>query len=218
MELALLLFAGYLLGSIPFGVIVGRAWRGVDVRQHGSGNIGFSNVLRVLGPGPAFVVLLGDAAKGFAPVAVGRALLRKWNVPEADLWLLAAALAPVIGHSFSLFLGFKGGRAVTTTCGALLALIWPAAVVGLLVWLMLVGITRYISVGSMMAAASVPAYLALVGMRWEWVAFWCMVAALVILRHLPNIKRLLARTETRIGERVKVETEGIGPDENRPSK
>ncbi len=219
MKIALLLICAYLIGSIPFGVIVGRVWRGVDVRKYGSGNIGFSNVLRVLGPGPASVVLLGDALKGYLPVAVGRHLLGG-SLPaatsQADLWLLALALAAILGHSCSLFLGFRGGRGVTTTAGALVGLCWPAAVVGLVVWLLLVGITRYISVGSMAAAASVPIYMALAGLRWQWLLFWSAIALLVILRHLPNIKRLRAGTEARIGQRVGLSDEGDSSAESGP--
>jgi glycerol-3-phosphate acyltransferase PlsY len=206
MRIALLLVGAYLFGSIPFGVIVGRAWRGIDVRKFGSGNIGASNVLRVLGPGPAAAVFIGDLLKGYAPVAAGRMLLAKWGTPELDLWLLPLGLAPTVGHSFSVFLRFSGGRAVTTTCGVLFALAWPAAVIGLAIWGLVIAITRYISAASIVAAISVPIYMALSGRRWEWLVFWSAVALLVILRHIPNIKRLLAGTEAKIGERVEVDT------------
>ena len=205
MKIAVLIAASYLVGSIPFGVIVGRALRGVDVRRYGSGNIGFSNVFRVLGPGVASLVLAGDVVKGFAPVAVARVLLRGWGTPEPELWLLAVSLAPILGHSFSVFLGFRGGRAVATGGGTLLGLAWPSALVALLVWLAAVGATRYISVGSMFAAAAVPVYFALAGARWEWGAFWTGVAALVIARHIPNLGRLLQGTEAKIGQRVEAE-------------
>jgi glycerol-3-phosphate acyltransferase PlsY len=205
MRIALLLLGSYLVGSIPFGVIVGRLWRGVDVRKYGSGNIGFSNVLRVLGWKPAALVLVADALKGLAPMLVARSLLNAWAVPEIDLWLLAVAIAPILGHSFSLFLGFRGGRAVTTAGGVLLGFTWPGAAIALATWLVLVGLTRYISVGSMAAASSVPAYMALSGKRWEWIVFWCAVAALVILRHRPNVARLLSGTEIKIGQKVHIE-------------
>jgi len=211
-QIALLLCCAYLFGSIPFGVIVGRAWRGIDVRKFGSGNIGASNALRVLGPGPAAAVFIGDMLKGYVPVAVGRVLLTKWGTPEIDLWSLALGLAPIIGHSFSVFLRFSGGRAVTTTCGVLFALVWPAAAIGLAIWILLVAVTRYISVGSIAAAISVPVYIALSGRRWEWLVFWSAVALLVVLRHIPNIKRLLAGTETKIGQRVEVEASAGVPD------
>lgn len=207
MPIALLLLGSYLVGSIPFGVIVGRRWRGVDVRKYGSGNIGFSNVLRVLGWRPAALVLAADALKGLVPVLVGRSLLTKWMVPEIDLWLLAVAIAPILGHSFSIFIGFRGGRAVTTTTGVLLGLAPLGAAIAVATWFALVGLTRYISVGSMTAAASVPLYMALAGKRWEWVVFWCAVAALVILRHRPNVGRLLSGTEVKIGQKVRLEEE-----------
>jgi glycerol-3-phosphate acyltransferase PlsY len=209
MRIILLLLASYLIGSVPFGVLVGRRLRGVDVRRYGSGNIGFSNVLRVLGPIPAAVVLGGDVLKGALPVVAGRYLLSAWGVPESDVWLLAVALAPILGHSFSVFLGFRGGRAVATTCGTLLGLCWPAAVVAIGVWMVVVGITRYISVGSIAAAAAVPIYMALGGVRWEWGAFWTGVAALVIARHVPSLGRLLQGTEARLGERVEVSGDDV---------
>lgn len=209
MRIALLIAGAYLVGSIPFGIIVGRAWRGVDVRQYGSHNIGFSNVLRVLGWGPASVVLVGDVLKGAGPMLAGRALLRAWGVQGLDLWMLAVALAPILGHSFSVFLRFRGGRAVATTLGVLLGMSWPAALIGLGAWLALVAATRYISVGSMGASLVVPACMALSRAPWQWTAFWGAVSLLIILRHIPNIGRLLKGTETKFGQRALVkEDEG----------
>jgi glycerol-3-phosphate acyltransferase PlsY len=215
MNTAFLLLGSYLVGSIPFGVIVGRLARGIDIRKYGSGNIGFSNVLRVLGPGAAAVVLAGDTLKGLLPVLVGRRLLAAWHVTDVDLALLAVGFAPILGHSFSVFLHFRGGRAVTTTGGVLLGLCWPGAVAGVAVWLALVGATRYISLGSIGAAISVPVYMVAAGKRWEWDLFWALVAALVILRHLPNIGRLLAGEETKIGEKVQVGGAGGGESDGK---
>ncbi len=125
MKLALLLVAAYLLGSIPFGFLVGRT-RGVDVTKHGSGNIGFSNVLRLLGLGPASVVLVADVLKGAIPVCFGRVWLPSITESDPALWLPAVAVAPILGHTFSVFLRFRGGRAVATTLGALLGMNWLA--------------------------------------------------------------------------------------------
>ena len=204
MKVALLMGAAYLLGSIPFGVLAGRS-RGVDVRKHGSGNIGFSNVLRVLGPGPALLVFVADVLKGVIPVLGARWLFRAWSVPSPDLWLLAVGLAPILGHTFSIFLGFRGGRAVATTLGVLLAMVWQAAAVGLGVWILVVAATRYISAGSIAAAVTVPVYLAIVGVRGEWAVFWTAVGALIVARHIANLGRLLEGRETKIGERVTTE-------------
>lgn len=203
MSIATLLLCSYLLGSIPFGVIVGRS-RGVDIRKHGSGNIGATNVLRLLGPGPAALVMAGDVLKGLLPVVVGRSLLRSWSVHEPELWLLAVALAPILGHTFSIFLRFHGGRAVAATLGALLGMSWHAGLVGLGVFVLLTAVTRYVSIASIAAAAFVPIYLALAGTRPAWAAFWTAIAALIIARHIPNIGRLLAGTEPKIGQRVAI--------------
>lgn len=202
--IAALIAGGYLIGSIPFGVIIGRALKGIDLRHYGSGNIGFSNALRVLGWRPAAVVFLGDTLKGATPVVVGQALLKAWDVPRGDLWILLVGLAPILGHSFSVFLRFRGGRAVTTTLGVLLGLCWQAGVIGLGLWLIVVAITRYISVGSICAAIAVPTYMFLSGKSREWLILWTAVALFVILRHIPNIKRLLKGTEVKIGEKVEM--------------
>jgi len=206
-SIATLLVCSYLLGSIPFGVIVGRA-RGVDIRRHGSGNIGATNVLRLLGPGPAVLVLVGDVLKGLLPVVAGGSLLRSWSMREPDLWLLAVALAPILGHTFSIFLRFRGGRAVAATLGALLGMSWQAGLVGLGIFILVVAVTRYVSVASIVASSSVPVYLALAGARPAWAAFWTAIGGLIIARHIPNIGRLLEGTEPRIGQRVKVEGNG----------
>jgi glycerol-3-phosphate acyltransferase PlsY len=209
-RLAAVILGAYLVGGIPFGVIIGRAWKGVDIRQYGSGNIGFSNALRVLGWKPAAVVFIGDALKGAVPVVIGQFLLDAWHVARADLWILLVGLAPILGHSFSPFLRFRGGRAVTTTLGVLLGLCWQAALVALGAWLLMVAITRYISVGSIVAAISVPSYMFLSGKSREWLILWSAVALLVILRHVPNIRRLVRGEEVKIGERVEVEGPGAG--------
>ncbi len=204
----LALFLGaYFIGSIPFGVLIGRACRGIDIRQYGSGNIGFSNALRVLGWKPAALVFLADAAKGAAPVFVGHALLHAWRLPRADLWLMLLGLMPLLGHTFSMFLRFTGGRAVTTTLGVFIGLCWQAAAIGLGLWIIVLAITRYISVASILAALSVPTYMFVTGRTVEWKVFASAIALLVILRHLPNIKRLLAGTEAKFGQKVEVPEE-----------
>ncbi len=138
-------------------------------------------------------------------MVIGNALLAKWHAPHAGLLLLGLGLFPILGHSFSVFLRFTGGRAVTTTLGVLLGLCWQAALIGLGAWLLVVAITRYISLASIIAALTVPTYMFLANKPPDWKIFWSAVAALVILRHLPNIKRLVAGTETKIGEKAEVE-------------
>jgi glycerol-3-phosphate acyltransferase PlsY len=208
LRLAALALGSYLIGSIPFGVVIGRAWSGVDIREYGSGNIGFTNAFRVLGWKPASVVLIADVLKGFLPVFVARRVLAGGGLTSLDLWLLPIALAPILGHCFSPFLRFRGGRAISTTLGVLLGLAPGAGLCSLGVWLIAVAITRYVSVASLLAAVAVPVTVALTGSRWELIAFWSAVAALVIWRHRPNVTRLLAGTETKLGQRVGVEEEG----------
>jgi len=199
----LLLIAGaYLLGSLSFSVIAVRTLRRVDLRTLGSGNAGATNVLRTAGRWPALVVLLLDLAKGYLPVRVARAL----ELPAEAA--AGAALAVVLGHVYPLFFGFRGGRGVAPGFGAFLALVPLAAGGGLLVFLVLVVTTRYVSLGSLAGAAAVPPLAALFA-RAGWtpalpplaLALAGGCAALVILRHLANLRRLLAGEERRLGER-----------------
>lgn len=208
--------AGYLLGSIPFGLIIGKL-HGVDIRQQGSGNIGSTNVGRVLGKKWGYVCFLFDVAKGLLPVLVGGRYLRHMYLLENGqvmpmqgqaAWLLIAA-ACIVGHMFSIYLRFRGGKGVATSLGVVLG-IWPyftlTAVVALLIWIGVWGITRYVSLASMAAALSFPAaFASLIGRLESWVfrdliplfIFSCVMAGLVILKHRSNIRRLLAGTENR---------------------
>ncbi len=145
----LAVLGGYLLGSIPTGYWVGRWWGGIDIRQQGSGSTGATNVLRTLGKGPALLVLLVDAAKGAAAVALGSALGSAW-------WVVLAALFAVIGHSRSCWLGFRGGKSVATSLGILLAMAWPVALTTFGVWLLGLALTRIVSFSSLLAAVAAP--------------------------------------------------------------
>lgn len=197
----------YLTGALPFGLWVGLLWKGVDIRTLGSKNIGATNVLRVLGPGPAALAFLLDVGKGIAGIALARAA---WSATDAGggmHWLVLIGLCAVVGHTFSPFLRFKGGKGIATSLGVLLALGWQVGVIALIVWIVLVVLTRYVSLGSIAAAAVVPisALLLLTGEQRVWMtALGAVLAILVIVKHRPNIQRLLAGTESRIGERVQV--------------
>jgi glycerol-3-phosphate acyltransferase PlsY len=196
----LVLVVGYLLGAIPFGVIVARS-RGLDLRQHGSGNIGATNVLRVLGPKYAAIVFLLDGGKGAAAVLVARALLPPPQGPVAATytWVVAAGLLAVVGHTASVFLRFHGGRGVATGVGVLFGLSWPVALVALAIFIAAVASTRYISFGSILAAAAAPGLMYVFHGPPAYVLFVGLMALLIIWRHRPNIKRLLAGTESRFG-------------------
>jgi acyl phosphate:glycerol-3-phosphate acyltransferase len=197
----LLLAAGaYLLGSIPTSYWVGRGFYGVDLRREGSGNLGATNAFRVLGARAAVPVLAVDVLKGWVPVALFPLVL----APGAgEAWVLVFGGAAVLGHVFSLWVGFRGGKGVATSTGVFLALAPWAFLVGLLVWLGTLALTRYVSLGSILAALVLPAAVALTPHRGGGgtLAFTVGMAAFVVFAHRANIRRLLAGTESRMGRR-----------------
>jgi acyl phosphate:glycerol-3-phosphate acyltransferase len=196
----------YLLGSIPFGYILVRVFQGVDVRSIGSGNIGATNVARSGGKGLAIATLALDAFKGWLPVFLILTLSGIPSSSPAQLHTLAAfsALLAVIGHMFPVWLGFKGGKGVATGLGVFLALAPMAVLIAVTLFLAIVALTHYVSLGSILAAAIIPVLI-----WWlEWdlftasaLAMCTAVALLVIIRHHQNIGRLLAGTESRFGAR-----------------
>lgn len=189
---------GYLLGSFPSGYVVGRL-RGIDVRQWGSGRLGGTNVLRSAGPWAAILAVLGDVAKGVVAVFVARALV---GSPSAEV---LAGLAAILGHDFSIFLKFSGGRGVATTVGALGALHVPASIILTLLALSVVAISRYASLGSLTIATLIPfvmLYLVLFADKPVWYLVYGLAAGILItVLHKGNIQRLLAGTERKVGEK-----------------
>jgi acyl phosphate:glycerol-3-phosphate acyltransferase len=190
---ALVLAFGYLLGSVPFGILVGRTFFGVDPRNVGSGNIGTANAMRAFGRTGAVLVLLGDVFKGAVPTFVALHYL-----PEA--WMIASVgLATVVGHNWSLFLGFRGGKGVATTLGVVIVLSLPAAVAFGAVWLATAAATRYSSLASLLGSAAVPFVMFVQGKPMPYVVYGILALALVVWRHESNIRRLAAGTELKIG-------------------
>jgi glycerol-3-phosphate acyltransferase PlsY len=179
----------FLAGSIPFGVLVSRAFYGTDIRRAGSGNIGAANALRTLGKRGAVAVLALDALKGFAPVLAAGAL--GGTVPAT-----AAALGAVIGHCWSPFLGFKGGKGVATFLGAVIALWWPSGIAFAIVWLAVVLACGYASVGSMLASLAMAPVLWF-GLGPIGLASGLLSALLIVVRHHENLSRLRHGTENR---------------------
>jgi len=194
MWLALGLICAYLVGSIPFGIVVGRGIFGVDPRTVGSGNIGAANAMRALGPTGAALVLLGDVIKGVVPTALATYWLGygHWGVA-------ATGLATIVGHNWSIFLGFRGGKGVATGLGVLVVLSWQATIVFAIVWLVTVAVTRYSSLGSILASAAVPVSLAIMHAPLPYEIYAIIALVLVVWRHAANISRLIAGTELRIG-------------------
>ncbi|HSE92988.1 MAG TPA: glycerol-3-phosphate 1-O-acyltransferase PlsY [Methylomirabilota bacterium] len=190
------LAAAYLIGALPFGFLVARAWGIGDIRQHGSGNIGMTNVLRTAGRTPAILTLVGDVAKGYLAVAAGAAVAG--GEPAATA---ASAVAAIVGNCWSIFLAFRGGKGVATGLGAFLNLAPLAVAPAALVWLLVTLSFRYVSLGSLMAAICVPLGAALLGYGAAKAAACAAGAAIVVLRHHENIGRLFAGTERRLGGR-----------------
>ena len=184
----------YLIGSIPSGLIIGKGLFGTDVRPFGSKNIGATNTYRVLGLKAALPVFICDALKG----AIGVFLLAS-NGPA---FAILGGILAMVGHNWSIFLGFKGGRGVATGLGVLIALSPLVAVICFAIWGIIVYPTKLVSLGSIIAAAAVPLLMFLTGQSWWYVGFGALAALFVILRHRDNIIRLLSGKELKV-ERVK---------------
>ena len=197
---------GYLLGSIPFGLLITRAAGLGDVRKIGSGNIGATNVLRTGRRELAALTLVMDAAKGAVAVLITRSFIVGYPVPTIEAeggWILCiAGAAAFLGHVFPIWLGFKGGKGVATFIGVLLALSWPVGLIFLGVWLLIAVAQRYSSLSAITAAATSPIFAYVVdGVRLAGVA--AILAILLIFNHRANIVRLLSNTEPKIGSEKK---------------
>jgi glycerol-3-phosphate acyltransferase PlsY len=198
--------AGYLLGSTPTAYVAGRLFKGIDIRDHGSGSVGATNALRTLGAGPALLVLIIDLAKGTSAVVFARWSL-PWFLSAPDSHALApwvdcvAGLAVVVGHSRSVWLGFTGGKSAATGLGVLLAMSWPVGLAAAGIFALSIAVFRIVSLASMLAATS--AVLLVVALD-QPTAYQLLVgvgALYVVARHRANIGRLLAGTEPRLGQR-----------------
>lgn len=212
--------AAYLLGAVPFGLVIGKAWKGVDIRQHGSGNLGATNALRVLGKKVGALVLVLDALKGLAPVLGAPPLLAAAGAPAPGWLPVVLGLTAVLGHVFPVYLGFRGGKGVATSAGAFLALHPSAFGVALAVFLLTLAATRMVSLGSVLAAVALPLAAvaldgraaALEGEGRARTALFLLAGLLVIVRHRANLGRIRAGTEPRLGARASSPAAGPSPD------
>ncbi len=229
---ALTVLVGYLLGSIPFGYLIARA-HGIDIRQHGSGNIGATNVLRVLGKKPGYTAYALDTLKGLIAVLIGKYLANHHTdivfidhgldpvtnvvthstylirLPEA-IAAISAGIACILGHNFPIWLRFKGGKGMSTSGGVLIGMMPVTAAGCMMVWLIVFFATRYVSLASIAAAIALPVItmlLLLMGWLYGWPYFYFAVAAciLAVWRHRANIGRLLNGTENRFEKKPKEE-------------
>jgi glycerol-3-phosphate acyltransferase PlsY len=196
----------YVIGSIPWGFLIGRL-KGIDIRSQGSGNIGATNVRRVLGRKWGALCFVLDLAKGLVPVLLVGGVLGPSLALTAELGRALAAAAAVVGHIWPVWLGFKGGKGVSTTLGALVAVSWLAVLVGVATWVALFFLTRYVSVASLAAAVMLPVGYVVSERLLDHAAltpsFWLFVvlAMLIVYRHRSNIQRLRNGTEFRFGTR-----------------
>ncbi len=203
LTLAVLLVGSYLLGSIPFGYLAGRLV-GIDIRQAGSGNVGATNVVRILGKRYGYPVFALDVLKGFGPVKIAMLMAPgrppEWNSPE--IVGILAAMSSILGHLYPPWLKFNGGKGVATSAGALLALTPVATLIGVAIWIIVFWLTRYVSLASITAAVVLPIVIVMVSSQDEnkgkpLVYSSACVAVIVIWRHRSNLSRLMRGTEPR---------------------
>lgn len=195
--------SGYLLGSFPASYIAGKTLRGVDIREHGSGNTGATNVFRVLGPAPGCIVLLADILKGWLPVFfIAPAAASAMGVYGLGSWLkIAAGISAVCGHNWPVFLGFKGGKGVAVSVGALLGIAPAALSLAAAAWVLFFISSGYVSLGSIAGALSLPVFMRLRGSPEEVFWFGIIIAVFIVLRHRTNIVRLIRGRENRFNLR-----------------
>lgn len=197
MSIALIIFA-YLLGSISFGYIIAKKIKNVDIRKVGSGNTGATNISRVVGFKFALLVFILDLGKGLLAV-----LLADWFTSSP--WIIIfCAYAVILGHNWPIFFSFKGGRGAATTLGVFLGIMPVAALIVFGIIVVIILITRYVSLASLTGAVLIPVCVLLFHYPWEYLVFGLSVTALIIWRHIPNIKRLLQGKELKIGEKVDI--------------
>jgi glycerol-3-phosphate acyltransferase PlsY len=184
----------YLLGSVSFSILLARWLKKIDIRQHGSGNAGATNTLRVLGKGPALAVFLLDIAKGVIAVLIG------WQVGSGEDWVpVACGLAAIIGHNWPLYFNFKGGKGIATAIGVVASLMfWPGLAAGILGILSIV-FTRYVSLGSLIFAVLLPVSVAIWGLEAPYIWGAVAICVLAVVRHRKNIANLIKGTENKLG-------------------
>jgi glycerol-3-phosphate acyltransferase PlsY len=202
--------AAYLLGSIPTGFLVAKA-RGIDIRAVGSGNIGAANTFRAIGKTAGILVLLVDALKGFVAVEVCGLILKCLGIAETSdeiNYRIVAGIFAILGHNYTCWLNFKGGKGIATTAGVYLALAPLAVGIALGVFILAVALTRYTSVGSILAAVVIPIVVWFTHDNWMLRIVTIALAVLAILKHRTNIQRLIAGTENRIEFKKKPPEEG----------
>ncbi|WP_336786784.1 glycerol-3-phosphate 1-O-acyltransferase PlsY [Paenibacillus sp. MMO-177] len=186
----------YLLGSVSFSIVIARLVKGIDIREHGSGNAGATNTIRVLGKGPGILVFVLDFAKGIAAVWIGRWL----GLDEGVDWTPAlCGLAAIMGHNWPIYFNFKGGKGIATTIGAIAALAFVPALIAGVVTIIVIAITRYVSLGSLIFAALTPVLISIFFYSAPVLTVSLILCVFAFVRHRTNIVKLLQGTENKLG-------------------
>lgn len=195
------LVLAYLLGSLPTGYAISQLVQGIDIREHGSGNTGATNVFRVVGKQAGFTVLLIDLLKGLLAVLIARLVMGQWNDSLVlSTWVQTfAGLLAILGHSRSVWLNFTGGKSAATGLGVILALAWPVGLGTAVVFGLVFAVSRTVSLGSIAAATAAPALMIFTGKPLPFILLVLLGGIYVIIRHRSNISRLLAGTEPKLG-------------------
>lgn len=189
----LFILLSYLIGSIPFGYLVGKYLKKIDIREYGSGNIGASNIFRIMGAKYALIVLIGDCLKGFFIVFLARLII----IEKMEFYLLIGLVA-IIGHNWSCFLGFKGGKGIATTYGVVLAFYPSIAIISAVIWGMIVSVTKFAALGSIISILAMLALAILFQTPLSFKIFTGLILLFALIRHRGNIIRLMQKKENKI--------------------
>jgi len=191
--------AAYVIGSVPTAYIFGRVLKGIDIREYGSGNVGATNVFRVIGKVPGIIALIIDIIKGFVCATyLASGFMYLAPVTRPELYRILVGLFAIAGHNWTIFLRFKGGKGVAASAGVVIGLIPKIFWLGFLVWLITFFITGFVSLGSIIAVISIPIFTLVFGEPAEIVVFMCLLCLIIVYKHKPNIKRLARGEEKRI--------------------
>ncbi|WP_024831457.1 glycerol-3-phosphate 1-O-acyltransferase PlsY [Ruminiclostridium josui] len=207
-KILLVIIIGYLLGSLNTSIVVGKIY-GTDIRKHGSGNAGMTNTLRTLGKTAAVLVIIGDIIKGVLSYIIGNLIIT--SIPDDSIKLyisgmggMVGGIAAIAGHNWPIYFGFKGGKGILTSFSVVMMMDWKLGLILLGLFVIIVAITRYVSLGSILACVAFPIAAAIKGNGLVFIIFAAILSILAIARHNGNIKRLLNGTESKIGEKKKV--------------
>lgn len=195
----LIIFFSYIIGSIPSAYIIAKLTKNIDIREYGSGNVGATNVIRVVGKLQGIFVLLIDFLKGFISVYfISNLYLNETWIVELDVLKSVAALFVILGHVHTIFLGFKGGKGVATGAGAFIALSPYSALCSIVLFLVSLSITKVVSISSIIASFSLPIFLLLGKAPYQFIIIGFLASAIIIVKHVPNIKRITEGIEPKI--------------------